>query len=194
MKTIIIATNNKEKIREFKEMLPNYKIRSLNELDFKDEIIEDGQTFAENAIIKAKAISKYLKEKNEIVDVIAEDSGICCDGLDGKPGIYSARYAGDHNDQLNRNKIRDELRSKENKKAHYNSTIVLYHPDDTYEVFTGETYGIIIAEEKGYNGFGYDPIFYSTEINKTFGEATKEEKNSVSHRRRALDKLMKKLN
>ena len=191
MKTIIIATNNKEKIREFKEMLPKYEIKSLNDMNYTEDIIEDGTSFEENAIIKAKTISKFLRKKNEYVDVIAEDSGICCDGLNGEPGIYSARYAKDHDDKLNRDKVRNELRDKDNKSAHYNSTIVLYHPNDTYEVFEGKTYGRIIDEEIGHNGFGYDPIFFSTELNKTFGEASKEEKNSISHRGRALKKLIK---
>ena len=194
MNTIIIASGNKDKIREFKEILPNYEIKSLKDIGFSEDIEETGTTFIENAIIKAKRVSEYLKGQDVFSDVIAEDSGICCNGLDGRPGVYSARYAGNHDDQANRDKIREELRDKDDKTAYYVSAIVLYHPDNTYEEFVGKTNGIIIEKETGNNGFGYDPIFYSTELNKTFGVATKEEKNSVSHRGRAIKKLVRKLN
>lgn len=189
MNKIVIASNNKHKIKEFKEMLSNYDILSLSDIGFTDDIVEDGNTFEENALIKAKTIHNYLKDKNLDYIVMADDSGLCCDSLDGAPGIYSARYAEEHNDQANRDKLIKDLKGKD-KSAYFNCTIVLYYPNDEYKVFVGKTYGIIIEEEKGKIDFGYDPIFYSKDLNKTFGEATEEEKNRVSHRGRALQEML----
>lgn len=189
MNKIVIASNNKHKIKEFKEMLSNYDILSLNDIGFTDDIVEDGNTFEENALIKAKTIHNYLKDKNLDYIVMSDDSGLCCDSLDGAPGIYSARYAEEHNDQANRDKLIKDLKGKD-KSAYFNCTIVLYYPNDEYKVFVGKTYGIIIEEEKGKIDFGYDPIFYSKDLNKTFGEATEEEKNRVSHRGRALQEML----
>ena len=192
MNTIIIASGNKDKIREFKEILPNYEIKSLEDIGFSEDIEETGTTFIENAIIKAKRVSEYLKEQDVFSDVIAEDSGICCNGLDGRPGVYSARYAGNHDDQANRDKLRKDLQDKDHT-AYFNCTIVVYYPDETHKVFVGKTYGTIIEEEKGDTSFGYDCIFLSKDLNKTFGEATEEEKNSVSHRGRAINEMLKEL-
>lgn len=192
MKEIVLASNNKHKIIEIKEVLKNYNILSLNDIGFEEEIIEDGKTFSENALIKAKAVSKYLKEINKEADVIAEDSGLCCDALDGEPGIYSARYAGNHDDQANRDKLRKELQGKD-RTAYFVCCIILYHPDETYKEFIGKTEGTITDEEKGKLDFGYDPIFLSKDLNKTFGEASDDEKNYVSHRGRALQLLLKEL-
>ena len=192
MNKIVIASNNKHKIKEFKEMLSNYDILSLNDIGFTDDIVEDGNTFEENALIKAKTIHNYLKDKNLDYIVMSDDSGLCCDSLDGAPGIYSARYAEEHNDQANRDKLIKDLEGKD-KSAYFNCTIVLYYPNDEYKVFVGKTYGIIIEEEKGKIDFGYDPIFYSNDLNKTFGEATEEEKNRVSHRGRAINEMLKEL-
>ena len=192
MKEIVLASNNKHKIKEVNEILKGYKVVSMEEIGYKDDIVEDGETFSENALIKAKTISEYLKSINKELDVIAEDSGLCCDGLDGAPGIYSARYAGNHDDQANRDKLRKELKGKD-KRAYFICCLILYHPDGTYKEFVGKTEGTIIDEEKGKLDFGYDPIFLSKDLNKTFGEATEEEKNSVSHRGRALELLLKEL-
>lgn len=192
MKEIVLASNNKHKIKEVNEILKGYKVLSMEDIGYTDDIIEDGDSFSENAIIKAKTISKYLKSKNKNIDVIADDSGLSCDALDGAPGIYSARYAGNHNDQANRDKLRKELKGKD-KKASFICCIILYHPDGTYKEFIGKTDGTIIDEEKGNLDFGYDPIFLSNDIKKTFGEATEEEKNSVSHRGRALQLLLKEI-
>lgn len=192
MNKIVIASNNKHKIKEFKEMLSNYDILSLNDIGFTDDIVEDGNSFEENALIKAKTIHNYLNDKNLDYLVMADDSGLCCDSLDGAPGIYSARYAEEHNDQANRDKLIKDLEGKD-KSAYFNCTIVLYYPNDEYKVFVGKTYGIIIEEEKGKTDFGYDPIFYSNDLNKTFGEASEEEKNRVSHRGRAINEMLKEL-
>ena len=189
MKTIVLASNNKHKIKEFKKMLPEYNVLSLNDINYTEEIEETGKTFEENSLLKAKTIHDYLK--NDYI-VIADDSGLCCEALDGAPGIYSARYAGDHNDQANRDKLRKDLKDKDHT-AYFNCTIVVYYPDDTHKVFVGKTYGTIIEEERGDTSFGYDCIFLSKDLNKTFGEATEEEKNSVSHRGRAINEMIKEL-
>lgn len=190
---IVLASNNKHKIQEFRDILTNYEILSLKDIGFDQEIEENGKTFEENAIIKAKTISKYLKEKQLDYLVISDDSGLCVKSLNNEPGIYSARYAGIHgNDQENRNKLLNNLKGKE-REAYFNCTIALYYPDDKYEIFEGKTYGSITEEELGKKDFGYDCIFKSDDLNKTFGQASEEEKNSVSHRKRAIEKLKEKL-
>lgn len=188
MKKIVLASNNKHKVKEIKEILSDYDILTLNDISFYDDIVEDGETFLDNALIKAKAISKYIREKGLNYDVIADDSGLCCNGLDGDPGVYSARYAGNHDDKANRNKIIEELKDKD-KSAYFVCCMVLYHPDDTYSSYEGTTSGIIISEERGKTDFGYDCIFLSDDLGVTFGEASDDDKNNVSHRKRALEKL-----
>ena len=186
MKTIVLASNNKHKIKEFKEILDNVEILTLDDIGYLDEIEETGNTFLENALIKARTVSEYLKSKKIDYDVIADDSGNCCDALNGAPGIYSARYAGGHGDnKANRDKLINDLKGKD-KTTYFTCTIVLYHIDGTYDYKEGKTYGKIIEEERGDTSFGYDCIFLSDDLNKTFGEASSEEKNSVSHRYRAL--------
>jgi len=189
MKTIVLASNNKHKIKEFKKMLPDYNVLSLSDINYTDDIEETGKTFEENSLKKAKTIHDYLK--NDYI-VIADDSGLCCEALNGAPGVYSARYAGNHNDQANRDKLIKELKGKDHT-AYFNCTIAIYYPDDTYKVVVGKTHGTIIEEEKGDKSFGYDCIFLSNDLNKTFGEATEEEKNSVSHRGRAIEAMLKEL-
>ncbi len=192
MKTIVVASNNKHKIKEIKEILADYNILTLSDIDFYDEIVENGKTFEENALIKAKTVHNYLKEKNLEYIVMAEDSGLCVDSLDGAPGVYSARYAGDHNDQANRDKLLKELVGKD-KKAYFICNIILYYPNCEYKSFVGKTEGKITEEEIGNKDFGYDCVFYSNELNKTFGEAKQEEKNMVSHRARALQEMLKNM-
>ena len=193
MKKIVLASNNKHKVKEIKEILSDYDILTLNDISFYDDIVEDGETFLDNALIKAKEISKYIREKGLNYDVIADDSGLCCNGLDGAPGVYSARYAGNHDDKANRNKIIDELKNKD-KSAYFICCMVLYDPDDTYSSYEGTTSGVIISEERGKTDFGYDCIFLSDDLGVTFGEASDEDKNNVSHRKRALEKLKVDLN
>lgn len=188
MKKLILASNNKHKIKEFNEVLTDYEILSLNDIGFTEDIIEDGETFADNALIKCRAVSGYCKKNNYNYDIISDDSGLCCEALNGEPGIHSARYAGNHNDQANRDKLRKELKDK-NRDAYFVCFISLYKNDNDYKFFEGRSYGEIIDEERGSTEFGYDSIFYSTELNKTFGEASSDEKNSVSHRGRAIEKL-----
>ena len=189
MKKIVLASNNKHKIKEFKEILENVEILTLNDIGYFQEIEETGTTFLENALIKASTISEYLKEKGLGYDVVADDSGLCCIGLDLAPGIYSARYAGNHGDsKANRDKLINNLKGKD-KTTYFTCTIVLYHIDGTSEYKEGRTYGKIIEQELGDTSFGYDCIFLSDDLGKTFGQASSEEKNKVSHRYRALQQI-----
>lgn len=191
MKKIVFASNNEHKIKEVKEILNNVEILTLKDIGYNEEIEETGSTFLENALIKASSISKFLKNKNLNYDVLADDSGLCCEGLNLEPGIYSARYSGVHgHTQANRDKVIANLKGKD-KKAYFVSLIVLYHIDGTYDYREGKTYGKIIDEERGNTSFGYDCIFLSDDLGKTFGEATNIEKNSVSHRFRALNQIKK---
>ena len=193
-KTIVIASNNKNKVEEFKRLLSNYRIIALKDIGYTEEIEETGNTFEENAIIKAKTIYEYLKNKNLDYIVLADDSGLCVDSLNGDPGVYSARYAGEHgNNQANRDKLQRELEGKD-RKAHFTCAIVIIYPDGEIKTVEGKTFGEISKEELGDNGFGYDCIFISDDLKKTFGEATEEEKNMVSHRGRAIKELLKVLN
>lgn len=193
MKKIVLASNNKHKVTEIQEMFKEYEILTLNDIEYYDEIEETGETFAENSLIKAKTISEYLQGKGITCDVLADDSGICCEALDLAPGVYSARYAGGHgNDKANRDKLIRDLQDKD-KTAFFICTLVLYKPDNTYITVEGRTYGKIIEDERGENGFGYDCIFLSDDLGITFGEASSEEKNKVSHRYRALVALKEKI-
>ena len=190
-KTIVIASNNKHKLKEFKEILVNYNIITLNDIEYYEDIEENGKTFEENALIKAETIHKYLKDKSIDYIVVADDSGLCVDSLGGAPGIYSARYAGLHGDnEANRSKLQNELEGKE-RDAYFICTIVAVYPNGEHKTFEGKTYGKISKVELGNKDFGYDCIFYSNDLNKTFGEATEEEKNSVSHRGRAIREMLK---
>ncbi len=190
MEKIILASNNKHKIKEFQEIYTDKQIIALNDIGFTEDIVEDGNSYLENALIKAKTISKFLKNKGIEVPVIAEDSGLGVNSLNGAPGIYSARYAGGHdNVHACRAKLLKELEGKADRTAYYTATLVEYFPDDTYIWVEARTEGEILKQETVENNFGYDPLFYSYDLKKSFSEATMEEKNSVSHRARAILKL-----
>lgn len=188
---LIIASNNKHKIIEIKQILGKYfdTILSLNEAGIDHETIEDGNTFLENANKKATEIAEISGCFS-----IADDSGLCVDALDGAPGIYSARYCGYHgDDEANNDLLIKNLTNESNKSAHYTCAIVLAAPNG--KTFSAEDYmyGEIILERQGNNGFGYDPIFFLPEYNKTVAEITPEEKNKISHRAKALVALLEKL-
>ncbi|MBR3163291.1 MAG: RdgB/HAM1 family non-canonical purine NTP pyrophosphatase [Clostridia bacterium] len=192
-KIVVVASNNYHKIKEIKEILTEYTIVALKDIGFSDEIEETGTTFKENALIKANAIHTYLKKSGKEYLVLADDSGLCVDSLDGAPGVYSARYAGIHgNEQANRDKLLKELEGKD-RTAHFNCTIAIIYPNGDSRIFEGKTFGRITTEERGKKDFGYDCLFYSNDLKKTFGEATEKEKNSVSHRARALERIKKEL-
>lgn len=193
MEKLIVASNNKGKIKEIKEILKDvYEIVPMGEAGFNEEIEENGSTFFENALIKAKAVSEALD-----VNALADDSGLCVDALGGAPGIYSARFSGVHGDDAaNRKKLLSELKNLKNpdeRKARFVSSVVLYKRDGEVVSGMGETHGIIGFKEEGENGFGYDSLFVSDDLGKSFGLATAEEKNAVSHRKRALIDLLRHL-
>lgn len=195
METIVLASNNQHKIKEFKEIMKDYNIVTMAEVGFTDDIVEDGDTFLANSTIKSKTIAKYLKEKNLDYMVMADDSGLCVDALNGDPGVYSARYAGEHTQQANRDKLLANLKDVEdpNRTARFKCVITLLKPDGTMLVGEGKVEGKILKQETGDTSFGYDCLFYSNELKKCFGQATETEKNSVSHRGRAIADLLKKL-
>ena len=189
MKTTILASNNKHKIREFREMFPSENILSLADIGFYEDITEDGKTFKENSLIKARAVQKFIKTKGINASILADDSGLCVDALNGEPGIFSARYSGDHDDRQNRIKLLENLQNKANRSAHFNCTLVELLPNGKYFVAVGKTYGTITTKEIGDTSFGYDCLFFSSDLQKTFGKASPQEKHSVSHRGRAIKKL-----
>ncbi len=189
METLLIATRNFGKATEFKAMFEprGYMIETLHDYPDLAEVEETGKTFAENALLKAETIAKLTNQM-----VIGDDSGLLVDALDGAPGIYSARYAGkDHDDQANNAKLLAELEGVEWEKrtAHFQTTLAVAHPQKDSLVVEGKVYGYILEEPRGHFGFGYDPLFYYPELNKSFGELEEEEKNQVSHRSRALKAL-----
>lgn len=190
MKKLIVASSNKGKLKEIEQILGDiYQVIPMAQVGFNEDIEETGDTFYENALIKAKTVSLALSE-----DVLADDSGLMVDCLGGAPGVYSARYAGVHgNDKLNRDLLVKNLEGQENRKAKFASSVVLYKKDGTIISGYGETTGVILHAEDGENGFGYDSIFKSDDLGKSFGVATNEEKNKVSHRYRAICDLRSKL-
>ncbi|GEN95519.1 XTP/dITP diphosphatase [Pediococcus ethanolidurans] len=187
---IIIATNNDGKLREFQKLFAakNIEVTSLKNYPEIGKIAETGMTFEENATIKASAVAKKTK-----LPVLADDSGLEVDALNGRPGIFSARYAGDHDDAANNAKLLSELAGVpvEKRTATFHTTLVLMKPDDSKLVVDGELRGRILAVPRGDNGFGYDPLFWVPEKNQSLAEMTAEEKNTISHRGRASQKLLK---
>ena len=143
METIVLASNNQHKIKEFKEIMKDYNIVTMAEVGFTDDIVEDGDTFLANSTIKSKTIAKYLKEKNLNYMVMADDSGLCVDALNGDPGVYSARYAGEHTQQANRDKLLANLKDVEdpNRTARFKCVITLLKPDGTMLVGEGKVEG-----------------------------------------------------
>lgn len=198
-KTIVIASSNQHKLKEFKKMFAENEATkdivflTMKDVGFDGDIVEDGKTFEENALIKARTVNKFLRDNNLEYSVLADDSGLCVDALDGAPGVYSARFAEEHNDFANREKLKNELLGKQNRTAKFVTNLVLMKYDGIYLLAVGETNGRILENEVGSLEFCYDPLFYSFDLNKSFGEATEEEKNSVSHRGRAVQKLLKQL-
>ena len=185
---IIVASANKGKLFEFAEMLPDYEIVGYKEYaDF--EIEENGKTFEENALIKARAIHKITGG-----NVLADDSGLLVDALGGAPGVYTARYAGENaTADDNMDKLLEVLKGEANRKAEFRCCLAFIDETGKETVTFGVVKGSITTERRGTNGFGYNPIFFSEELNKTFGEAGEEEKNKISHRGRAIESLKERL-
>lgn len=185
---LVVATGNAHKLREIAEIFTEYEVVSQKQMGFDEDVEETGTTFAENALIKARAAAKALS-----CMALADDSGICVDALGGAPGVYSARYCGYHgDDKKNRDLLLENMKNESNRKAHFTSAIALVYPNGKEVVVEGKTYGKILYKEEGDGGFGYDPIFESDDLKKSFGVATAEEKNAVSHRFRALQALREK--
>ena len=190
-KKIVFATGNTGKMREIREILADLEVVSMKEIGFNMPIEENGTTFEENALIKARAVAGQCGEI-----VLADDSGLEVDYLNGDPGIYSARYMGEETPYSIKNAaIIERLAGvpDEKRTARFVCAIAAVFPDGQELVTLGEIQGRIDYEEKGKNGFGYDPIFYVPEFGKTTAELTDEEKNSISHRGRALRKMKEKL-
>lgn len=187
---LLIASNNQHKIDEIKQILGNKfeQMLSLSEAGIVCDPEENGKTFLDNALIKVRAVAKLTD-----MPVLGDDTGLCVDALNGAPGVHSARFAGDHDNAKNRAKLLCELQDETNRKAHFSTAVALLYPDGRLVTAEGRVEGEILHAEVGTNGFGYDSLFYCNEIGKTFAEATAEEKNAVSHRGRALQKLAEKL-
>ena len=181
---LVIATTNQNKLKEFKEILKDLdiEIRSLADFGPIPEIIEDGATFDDNAYKKAHQTARILG-----LPTIADDSGLVVEALNGAPGVYSARYSGeDATDEKNVTKLLSELKGVENRKAQFQCVLSIAVPSGPALTYEGSCQGTIIDEPRGENGFGYDPVFYFEEFDKTFAELSMEEKNKVSHRGKAL--------
>ena len=193
MKRIIFATGNEGKMKEIREILAELPVEvlSMKEAGIQADIVEDGKTFEENAVIKAKAIAELSGEI-----VMADDSGLEIDYLNGEPGIYSARYMGeDTSYRIKNNHLIQRLEGvpEEKRTARFVCAIAAAFPDKTVWTTEGVVEGIIGYEEKGENGFGYDPIFYLPEYPCTTAQLTEEKKNEISHRGKALRKMAEKL-
>lgn len=184
-KEILIATHNQHKKEEIQQILGDeYKVASLTDYNLHDEIIEDGNSFHANALIKAKYCFEKIGKSS-----VGDDSGLVVEALDGRPGIFSARYAGDHDFAKNIAKVLEELKDSENRNAYF--VTVLCHVDASGEnYFEGRAYGQLTREIRGEKGFGYDPIFIPDDYEITFAEMKAEDKNRISHRSQALEKLL----
>jgi XTP/dITP diphosphohydrolase len=194
MTTIVFASTNKNKIGELSAMLPaDYKLLTLQDIMITGDIAETGKTILENSLLKARYVANYLKSKSVSYAVIADDSGLEVEALDGAPGVYSARYAGEHkNVSDNNKKLLSELQNITKRQARF-VTVISLIKDGKEHTFEGEIKGTIAYEPRGNNGFGYDPLFIPQGSRSTFAELTSEEKNRISHRAKAVEKLMEYL-
>lgn len=200
MKVIVFATNNEHKLSEVRQILSGmFEVKSLKEIGCFEELPETHETLHENAVQKAE----YVKEHYGY-DCFADDTGLEVTTLNGKPGVYSARYAsisegdwkakdGDHDSEQNMKKLLHMLNGKENRSAQF-KTVIAWLVGNEKHLFEGIVTGDITKERHGAEGFGYDPIFQPTGYDVTFAEMSAEEKNSISHRGRAIQKLMEFLN
>jgi XTP/dITP diphosphohydrolase len=192
--TIVLATTNKKKVEEMKRMFADYDIHfvTLNSFPGCPEVAEDGKTFRANAMKKALVVSKFTG-----YPAVADDSGLEVTVLDGAPGVFSARYAGEKaKDSENVKKLLREMRSltrSRDREARFVCCIAFAAPEGKHKIFTGYVKGVIGRKQKGHNGFGYDPVFYPEGNDKTFAEMTDQEKDRLSHRGRSMKKLYKYL-
>ncbi len=188
---LIIASNNAHKLEEIRAILSGRfeQILSLREAGIVHETVEDGASFAENAAKKAREIMEISG-----CCALADDSGLCVDALGGAPGIYSARFAGEHgNDAANRRRLLEVLENVDERAAHFTCSMVLARPDGSTVAAEGYVFGEIARAEAGDNGFGYDPLFFLPERGCTMAQLPPEQKNAISHRHNALQALLEKL-
>jgi XTP/dITP diphosphohydrolase len=186
---IVLATGNKGKVKEFEGLLHGIAVRiiGLGDLESPPEVVEDGETFMDNALKKARTIAKYSGKP-----ALADDSGLAVDALGGRPGVYSARYSGeDATDEKNIDKLLGELGDAEHRSARFVCFLALVTPDGKETVVSGTCEGVILTERRGSGGFGYDPVFYLPEYEKTMAEIPADLKNRISHRARAAEKLVR---
>lgn len=205
MRTAILASQNKKKIKEIRAILVKYDMDVITRDDAglpKDDIEETGTTFEENSLLKAATIMDMIKADPALCDkyhdspVIADDSGLMVDALGGDPGVRSARYAGEEHDyDANNTKLLAELKDVPDDKraAHFVTVITMIYPDGRKLVARGECHGHIPREKRGEGGFGYDPVFVPDDYNKSFAELGTDFKNTISHRARALEELERML-
>ncbi len=186
-KILVAATGNEHKLKEIREILKDFTVISAREAGFFEEVEETEKTFLENAFLKARAVASKTG-----LAALADDSGLSVDALGGAPGIYSARYSGGDSAE-NRKLLLQNMKGKADRNAHFECAIALVYPDGREYSSVGKTFGTITEEERGANGFGYDSLFFSSDLQMTFAEATDEQKNSVSHRGRALQGLLETL-
>ncbi len=188
---LLIASGNKDKIKEIKEILKDLDIEILSKDDVSDfpDVVEDEDTILGNATKKALEIA----EKYDIY-TLADDTGFFVEALDGKPGVYAARYAGENcSYQDNRKKLLSEMQGKQNRNAYFETVMVLAEKGKVIAITTGKVKGKIAESERGNKGFGYDPLFIVDETGKTFAEMLPDEKNKISHRGKALKKMKEKI-
>jgi XTP/dITP diphosphohydrolase len=186
--TIVLASRNKGKTREIQNVLKDFPviIKNLDDFGPIPEVIEDGETFDDNAYKKSSFTARVLG-----LPALADDSGLLVDALGGKPGVRSARYAGENaTDQENLAKLLEDIKDKDDRKASFNCVLSLAIPTGAALTYEANCEGEILSEPRGNNGFGYDPVFYYPEFDKTFAQLTIEEKANVSHRGKALKQLV----
>lgn len=192
-KKVVLATRNQGKVKEFNRLFADYGWEGISLAQFEGvpEVVEDGDTFEANALKKAIEISTYLQ-----LPALGDDSGLEVDALDGRPGVYSARYAGEEaTDEQNWRKLLQELEDvpMEQRTARFRCTLALVIPGEEPIIANGACEGLIARGPKGTNGFGYDPVFYIPELGKRMAELLPEEKNRISHRAKAMQKLLEVL-
>ena len=183
---LVFATHNENKVKEVQAILPPHiSLLSLTDIGCLEEIPETGKTLEENAILKANYITQKFN-----YPCFADDTGLVVDALDGAPGVYSARYAGENRDaNKNMNKLLNELRHIKDRKAKF-ETVIALNLNNEQSIFTGKIYGLIVHEKRGEKGFGYDPIFKPNGYTKTFAALPLEVKNKIGHRGKAIQKLI----
>lgn len=186
---ILIASKNQHKIKEMKKILERSRVETISLLEFDDDygVAETGKTFSENAVLKAVSYAKHYQ-----MPVIADDSGISVVALNHRPGVYSARYSEKGDDENNR-KILLEMQDNDLRDAYYTCVIAVAFPNGYHRIYEGIWHGSIVKEPRGHNGFGYDPLFYIKEFDKTAAQLSEKQKNQYSHRAKALSKLKEDL-